>query len=320
MSANAGAAQAADNLTVAHLCLFNRAEFAQLNLAGGQRYHRVDVRTAGRLTGSLAGMLAGDTFISGWSAGFGGIDLPRNGERLETVLELVAGVLAQLRADGVRTVRIRAKPFHYSANEALLHFALLRNGFTIEEAQLNYFFDLTRYDSVDDYRRALRHAPRRQVQLAAAQPYAWSEAGDDWQAAYEVLRESRERNGATLSLSFAYVSALRQLFAGRIKMFVLSRDGAIAAACLMYAVLHGHAMVMFWGDKAQRDGREGSSAPIAVMNLVALRVVETGLERGLSTIDLGPVTSAGGMNLGNARFKASVDAEPNFRYTLSRTL
>jgi hypothetical protein len=303
-----------------HLCLFNQPGFSSLNIRPSQRYLCVDHAAEDRLVGSLAGVVEGEIFVSGYSAGFGGIDLLRDGERLDVVVELVPALLDELRAQGVTTVRIRAKPFHYSSNEALLHLALLRAGFAIESAALNYHFDLSRYHTRDDYLGALRHSPRRQVKLALAEDYAWGEVDGDWDEAFAVLVASRERHGAQLSLSREYVEALRAAFPREIRMFALRSGAEIAAAALLYLVTPKHAMVMFWGDKAKREEREGTAATVAVMNLVALRVVETGLSEGWRTIDLGPVCSETAINYGNARFKAGVGAYADFRYTFEKRL
>lgn len=304
-----------------HLSLFNLPAFSSLS-NNGANYHRIDVEIGGRLVGTLAGVIADDTFVSGYGASFGGMDFPRERETLENVVQAVEAAIDRVRGLGVARMHVRAKPFHYSRNEEYLHFALCRNGFAISEVNLNFYFDLTRWASAGAYQADLRHAPERQLRLALAAGFDWREASEpaDWQTAYEVLAESRRRNGATLSLSLDGVLAMRQTFGGRVRMFVLERGGVCLAAVLLYAVTPAHGMVMYWGDREDRDVRlNGDRPPVAVMNLVAFRTIEVGFARGFRTIDLGPVSTNERINLGNAHFKASINSTPNFRYTLTRT-
>lgn len=307
--------------SLAHLSLFNTPAYSAL-YGNGERYHRIDVDLGDRFAGSLAGVVADNAFVSGYGASFGGFDFLRERETLENVMQAVDAALAQVRGLGVARMAVRAKPFHYSRNEEYVHFALCRAGFAVSEVNLNFYFDLTRWGSAQAYRSSLRHAPDRQLRLALATDFVWREAAApaDWRTAYEVLAESRHRNGATLSLSLERVLAMRNTFGERVRMFVLERDAFCYAAVLLYAVTPAHAMVMYWGDREDRNVRgNGERPPVAVMNLVAFRTVETAFASGFQTIDLGPVSTNERINLGNAHFKASVNSTPNFRYTLTHT-
>ena len=251
------------------------------------------------------------------------MDFIRERETLEIILRAVDDAVEQIRSLGISKICIRAKPFHYSRNEEYLHFALCRSGFVAEEINLNFYLDLERYATPDVYRASLRHAPQRQLRLALAEELHWREASsdEDWMVAYEVLEENRRRNEARLSLSFETVLAMHATFGERIRMYMLENDGHAIAAALVYAVTASHAMVMYWGDRADRATRTNvDRPPIAVMNLIAYRTIEAAFNLGFATIDLGPVSSQERVNVGNARFKASIDALPNFRYTLTRTL
>ena len=305
-----------------HLCLYNHPAFAALNIVGAQEYLRIDYRAAERLVGSLAGVAEGTTFTSGYSAGFGGPDVVRERERLESIVDMTGHFVEALRGAGFRTLVVRTKPLHYSRNEHYLHFSMLRDGFTIKEENLNFYFDLAQFSDPQDYVDSLRHAPKRQLRLALAEPYRWSPAGEerDWQAAYDVLAESRARHGAELSLSYAYLQRLRSAFPGRVRAYLLERAESVVAACLLYVISERHAQVMYWGDREERAVRGGTQAPIAVMNLVAYHTVAQGLADGLHTVDLGPSTSTGSVNFGNCHFKSTVNALPDFRYVLQRDL
>lgn len=304
-----------------HLSLYNHPDFSGLNVCEGQRYHRIDYQIDGRIVGSFAGVIVGEKFTSGFSAGFGGPDLVREQERLEVVIAFVDHCIAELEGLGVRTIEVRAKPQHYSDNEHYLEFAMLRNGFRPCDENLNFFIDVRSYRTHDDYVDSLRHAPRRQLKLALAQMYTWGESqtAQQLRAAYDVLVQSRERHGANLSLSFEYLQHLGNTFPGRLRFFSLDANAGMVAACLVYVIAGPHVQVMYWGDQLVREPRiPGSAPPIAVMNLVAYRIVEQALAEGWRTIDLGPSTSASNVNFGNCAFKSSINARTNFRRTFIR--
>jgi len=285
------------------------------------RYRRVDYVEEGRMVGTLPGVVREDEFISGYSAGFGGVDFLRESERPDIVFRLVERTVEELRYLGIKRVRILAKPFHYSGSEAYLHLALLRHGFAIEEANINFYFELTRYGNPNGYLHSLRHAPKRQLLRALAERSEWHELDDvgDWTRPYEILQESRARHGATLSLTLEYIRQLRSFFAERIRMYELSHDGIPVAASLVYSVTRRHAMVMYWGN-SQRHDRAATESDFAAMNLVAYRTVETALALGFETVDLGPGSTSEWINYGNCRFKTSIGALPNFRYTMTKSL
>jgi hypothetical protein len=103
-------------------------------------------------------------------------------------------------------------------------------------------------------------------------------------------------------------------------MFLLENKSYCVAAVLLYAITPIHAMVMYWGDRGDREHTSDSGPPVAIMNLVAYRTIEIALKGRFQTLDLGPVSTEERVNFGNARFKASINALPNFRYTLDRVL
>lgn len=314
--------QAMAQQLLTHLSIFNLPAFSELP-DDNRRYERIDVECDGRFVGTLAGVIVGETFVSGYGASFGGMDFIRERETLEIIMRAIDDTVEQIRRLGVAQICVHSKPFHYSRNEEYLHFALCRSGFVVAEVNLNLYLDLERFPTPDAYRTGLRHAPQRQLRLAIAAELDWREASsqEDWVTAYEVLAESRRRNRATLSLSFEYLVAMRATFSERVRMFLLENEGHCIAAVLLYAVTPRHAMVMYWGDRGDRMNRTSADqSPVAVMNLVAYRMIEAGLNSGFRTIDLGPVSTNERVNIGNARFKASINAIPNIRYTLTRTL
>ena len=158
--------------TADHLALFNRPEFHALNLRAGQRAVRLDHVAEGRLVGSLVGVREGDIVACGHSAPFGGPDFVRDAETAANVVAALAGAVAELDADGVRAIRVRARPAFYSGSETAVQFALLNLGFRVEACELSFHLDLAALDGIDAYVAGLRSPARRALRHGLAEPFA----------------------------------------------------------------------------------------------------------------------------------------------------
>lgn len=303
--------------------LFNQHAFHALNLEPGLRALTLEVNAAdGRTIGALGGVLDGDLFVSGYSAPYGGVDLVRDRETPERVGLLIDGALAQLRAIGVQTVRLRLPPPALGASEGLIAFTLLNRGFVVERCELNQHIDLTAVADPNAYLAALKSPARRALRKLLGPELTFVPAATDaaWMRGHATLVANRAAKDRRLALSLDYVVGARDaLGVETVRLYeLLSAAGVPAAAALVYRVRPGRDLVVAWGDHPNH-GLEHSP-----MNLLAYRVVEAALGDGVRTIDLGisnepGVESAhGGLaaNAGLHQFKQSVLARTEPRLTL----
>jgi hypothetical protein len=304
---------AAPAATADHLLLFNRDAFHALNLRPAQRVVRVDHHDGGRLVGSLVGVRDGDVVTCGHSAPFGGPDLVRDAETAPNVVALLEAAVAELEADGVREIRVRARPAFYSGSETTVQFALLNAGFRVEACELGLHIDLEPLGGIDDYVAGLRSPARRALRHGLAEPFALREAaaGDPWDAGYDLLAANRAATGRRLALDAAYVRAARDAFPGRIRMALLEHAGAPCAAALTYRVLPGRELVVYWGDA-------GHALPRSPMNVLAHALVARSLGEGVRSLDIGPSSVDGVPDGGLIQFKRSIGAREDLRLHLVR--
>jgi hypothetical protein len=304
---------AAPAATADHLLLFNRDAFHALNLRPAQRVVRVDHHDGGRLVGSLVGVRDGDVVTCGHSAPFGGPDLVRDAETAPNVVALLEAAVAELEADGVREIRVRARPAFYSGSETTVQFALLNAGFRVEACELGLHIDLEPLGGIDDYVAGLRSPARRALRHGLAEPFALREAaaGDPWDAGYDLLAANRAAKGRRLALDAAYVRAARDAFPGRIRMALLEHAGAPCAAALTYRVLPGRELVVYWGDV-------GHALPRSPMNVLAHALVARSLGEGVRSLDIGPSSVDGVPDGGLIQFKRSIGAREDLRLHLVR--
>lgn len=295
----------------AHISMYNLEAFSKLNMRGEQRYHAIDFSTNDRLIGTLAGVIDGTTFVSGYSAGFGGPDFVRHKEQLEPIRHMLDYCVDSLKAIGIRKLIIRAKPTHYSASEPYLHFALLQRGFSITDGNLNFFVDLSKFKSIEDYVQAIKPTARAMLKPILKLNYQWICANNEAErkTAYETLDNNRKLTGASdLSLTYDYLSQLQETFPNHVHFYLMKINDAVVAASLMFQISCRQSQLMYWGDCA-RDTYPG------VMNLVAYHTIHTGLEKKQDAIDLGPSASFKKNNYGAIAFKTNIGGQPNMRHT-----
>lgn len=287
--------------------LFCDRRFHDLNgVPPGQR-RRYEHRVDGRLVGVLDGVISEGVFVSGHSAPFGGPDLVDEAPAVEDVLGLVAGALADLRADGVREVRIRARPPVYSSAEPVLEYALLHLGFTVDHCDLNQHVDLSGTGDASDVLALFKDRRRRYVRSALDRPHEATEVdgGADLATLHAIIADNRVAHGRPPGLSRDYLERVRQAFPDRVRLLLLRQEGTPVAAAVVYRVLSDIDQVVHWADAGDDSGGGGSSP----MGLLAHLVLAGSLRTGARLVDLGPSTEKDGTpNLGLLRFKRSVGA------------
>lgn len=299
---------AAGPLAPAAAVLFNDPRYHDLHLPPGGRS-----LVLAHEAGTLSGIVEGETFTSGFSAPFGGVDLIRPTEPPAGVCALVAAAAAQLDELGVRTARVRCRPACHGAGEETVRFALLNAGFAVEEADLAFVLDLPASAEAwlaarkAPFRRAVRHAEPERLELHDTQ---------DWPAAFAVLEANRAARGRTLSIGLEQVLAVRDAFPGAVRLAELRRDGVAVAAALTYRASRDAELVVAWGDA----GHDLDWSPMPVL---ALRLVERAIGDGLAALDLGTSTlprpdGTRAPNDGLVQFKRNAGARAELRPVLTR--
>jgi hypothetical protein len=296
----------ADKAPVDHLCLYNRAAFSMLNISETDKYLRLDCKDEDdSFIGSIVGVETDDSFISGYHASFGGIDLVHAHERVERVADMVRGFMRNLSDRGLQNIIIRAKPMAYSVNEPSLYYVLMNSGFFIKECQINAYFETSNIISLEKYYNSLPHSARRTLKRGLCHGLVFQEAENllEWEDGYRVLQENRERKSRKLSLSFEYIQNLRKLFPGDIRMFLLKQSERTIASALYYHITSKIGRVMFWGDARHE-------LPQSPMNVLVYHLIHVALKEDTAIVDLG-MTSFGRLpeSSGVLAFKQHVGAK-----------
>jgi hypothetical protein len=289
--------------------LYCDPRFHDLNGVPVERRWRHEHRRNGRLVGVLDGVVTDGVLLSGHSAPFGGPDLVRADPTVQDLVDLVAGALDRLRAEGIEEVRLRARPSVYSAAEPLLEYVLLHLGFVVEHCDLNMHVDLAPLSPDGDPLELLRDRKRRYVRTALREPYELVEVegGTELTALHDILAANRLAHGRPLPLARDYLERVRATFPDRIRLLLLRLAGRPVAAAVVYRILDDVDQVVHWADAEHGLSR-------SPMDLLAYHVFTDALRRGARLVDLGPSSEKDGCpNPGLAAFKRAVGAVPGTR-------
>lgn len=296
--------------------LFCQDRFHDLNGVPVEQRRRYEHRRDGKLVGVLDGVVIDGVFLSGHSAPFGGPDLVRVDPPLEDVLALLTTAVAAMRAEGVRLVRIRARPTAYSPAEQLLEFAYFQLGFAVESCDLNQHVDLSVLPPGADPLSLLRDRKRRHARAARRTSHELIEVtgGEELDVLHGILARNRASHGRPAPLERDYLARMRAEFPERVRLLVLHQHGRAEAAAVVYRVLDDVDQVVHWADADRAD----SGSP---MDLLAYLVFVGSLASGARLVDLGPARNADGtVNLGLAAFKRAVGATPGTRKVMALRL
>lgn len=306
------AAPAADTRREEHLIMFNTRAFNAVSPTdGASRYHRIDHNAKnGRLIGSLCGMIEGTSFTSGWGAPFGGPDFMRGTETVPNIGDLIDQALSNLRARGIKTVRILTKPTFHGQSEIYVTQALFQRGFQVEAAELNHHVDLGPVASPEDYLASLPSPSRQDVSRALKGPFIFEEAISDADicTAHNLLTANRTRGKRSRPSSLEYIRDLQAAFPGNIRWFLLKHKTIPVAAVLQYNITDVHAVIIDWGDD--------HNLQCSPMNLLAYPVFEQARADGLATVDIGLSSVNGVPNPDHVRFAESIGCHPGHRLNL----
>ncbi|MGY1808894.1 GNAT family N-acetyltransferase [Blastococcus sp. SYSU D00669] len=294
--------------------LFCDARFHDLNGVPAQARWRHEHRRDGRLIGALDGVVTDGVLLSGHSAPYGGPDLVRADPTVDELFDLVAGAVSALRADGIRSVRIRARPPVYSAAEPLLEYVLLNSGFAVDHCDLNQHVDLDPLHAGADPLALVRKNKRSLVRAALAEAHELVDVdgGEDLTTLHRILAANRAAHGRPAGLPRDYLLQARESFGERVRLHLLRVDGQAVAAAVVYRVLDDVDLLVAWGD-AEHDLRRSP------MDLLAHLLVTGSVARGARLLDLGPSSEKDGTpNVGLVNFKRSVGGVPGTRKVFSR--
>lgn len=160
--------------------------------------------------------------------------------------------------------------------------------------EYNYHYDLSHFA---DFEAGLSSLARRNLRRARRNDFSLS-LTSDLDAVYAFIAEHHRRLGYRMAMALEQVrDTLRVVPAD---LFVLTLDGAVAAAGIFFHTAPGVVQLINWGD-------DTSLRDLRTMNFMAWAVLQHYAADGVTRIvDLGPASTDGVKNDGLVRFKLSL--------------
>ncbi|MBS1534235.1 MAG: hypothetical protein JST78_04090 [Bacteroidetes bacterium] len=277
--------------------VFNSAAFNALNAYKCEQVHYLLFKDSKVRLGLILGVRQGK-LVSPFSAPFGGFEATSADVRLQTIdwaLEALTAWAIDKKYIGIRIVQ---PPFIYGSDLLnKMHNCLYRNGFVIQNIELNYQFETSKftedyamkvlwYNARKNYKRSLQ-AGLNFVALAA----------EEGQKAYEVIALNRSQRGFPLRMTWAQVQETMQVVP--VDFFLVKKETDDIAAAVVFHVADGIVQVVYWGDLP-------AYAECKTMNFLSYHLFEYYQKKGIRIIDIGPSTENSIPNHGLCEFKESI--------------
>lgn len=246
-----------------------------------------------------------------YSAPFGMIEVVKDHLKIEEYEEITAAVENLAKAQGVEHIFYRFPPAFYRANEInKLINVLMRQGYDIEEADLNYAIETKREE---DFIGNLQRNARKNLNIALKNDLCLYQCStmEEKEEAYQVIKRNREDKGFPLRMTWEQIC--RTIECVEADFYQVKIGENIIAAAMIYRVNPDIVQVVYWGDIREY-------AEFKPINYLAYMLNGIYAKQGITFIDIGPSTEYGVPNYGLCDFKESIGCRIDVKYTFIKQL
>lgn len=278
---------------------FHSAAFAELNAHRCTEFRCLLFRDEKIRAGLIVGR-KGTNWYSPFSAPFGGFAVKNNQQpsmlQIDSIVEALIAYMLRIDAE---SVQLTFPPLFYQTNVLTkVEHACIRQGFTVTDWDLNYYFDTTGITNtfpMDVFSRSAKH----NYKLALQHPFVFEqvEGEDGLRKAYEVIQKNRESKGYYLSMSEVDLVNTAKII--QTEQFLLHLNGAIVASAILYRHSSELVQVVYWGDLPEFK----SEKP---MFLLTANLFKHYAKQGTRMVDVGPAMLGNMPIYGLCDFKESI--------------
>jgi hypothetical protein len=251
----------------------------------------------------------GTSWISPFSAPFGGFVSKNHQPTLEHVEEAIDALQDYLRAEKASNLRLTLPPlFYHPTLHTKIQHVCINKGFTVTDWDLNYHFPTVYFE--EDYvnRHMSRNARRNWLVSNEFDLEFIPLSGEEGiRRAYDVIHGNRTSKGYYLSMSEDDLIRTSQVV--RTDSFVATLDGKDLASAIVYHTATNIVQVVYWGDLPE-------SKPCRAMHFLAHGVFGHYHDQNIPTIDVGPAMIDNKPNYGLCEFKESIGCDIQPKLTL----
>jgi CelD/BcsL family acetyltransferase involved in cellulose biosynthesis len=215
-----------------------------------------------------------------------------------SVFAVVHSATQWLRSVPAATGVVRLAPDAFAdPTAAMLENALFRNGWRLDQTDLNYHLPITSSETFvadlgETKQKEIRRLKRsgavfRRLEVETAEP------------AYKAIAENRADRGYPMTMSWPQLEALAKAFRGSVAFYTVERGGDVLAGAICLRLTATYFYVFYWGE-APAYRRESPVAFLAEGLMAELHL------KGGEVLDLGISTEHSVPNPGLIAFKESL--------------
>lgn len=280
-------------------------EFHEYHKKFAEEVVRLGVTNNGRMLGyCYLGMKEG-SFRMPYSSPFSLIYL-RDGYKVNDALHFIEGLKRFAEKRGVKKINVTLAPDIYGRElVSVLAASLFSQGFSIKINNLNNYYDLSNFVSVEEHINKSVHKIQKNFKRAVKSNLVFEELNlDEFETAYDVIKINREQMGYPLKISKAQMNDLIKMDSLTVRAFIVKKEEIAIAAAIIFDMTNDISQVVYWGDIPEYRNER-------VMDFMPIKIFEAYKKLGKRYLDIGPSSEDGIINAGLAEFKQALGCSTN---------
>lgn len=290
--------------------IYNSASFNRLNAYKVDEVYCLAFKDKKLRMGIVAGITDGQ-LLSPFSAPFGGFQYVQGDIKIAYIEAGIQRLNEWATGKGLTSVKIMLPPDVYHESFIAKQFnSLLRNGYQLLHADINYQFPLTKFNEQylnniwENARYHYRKSLSYELEFVPLPP-------QELPKAYEIIAANRAYKGFPLRMTLGQV--LQTATVIPIDAFTVNKNGTPIAAAIVYRVNDKVAQVIYWGDLP-------GHSECRPMYFLSYNVFRYYAGQHCHMVDIGPSSENGVPNYGLCEFKESIGCMMSNKFTLLKKL
>ncbi len=250
----------------------------------------------------LVGGIIDNTFLSSFSAPFGGFLFIKESIAIEYMDEAIDLVIEWGKTQNLESIKLTLPPPVY--NESFITKqvnSLYRKGFQTSNIELNYIFFTEKFNN--DYLKSLDRKSRNNLNNALKQDLRFHkcEELEEKKLAYDIVEEHKKFKKYPMRMTWEQVFETTNIIEADFFLLYHNEDIPVASA-MVYHVSESIVQIIYWGD-------DRNYANLRTMNFLAYKIFEYYYKLNYKIIDLGPSSENSIPNIGLCRFKENIGCD-----------
>lgn len=297
-----------ENIFPSPYFVYGRSDFSLLNKQKVEKLLFFAFKESKYRLGLTVG-LRDTALFTPFSAPFGGFIFLKDNIKINYIDDALSKLCDWAIEEGYNSLHLTLPPLIYDQSFIAKQInALYRAGFIISKIDLNYHFNLNKFD--DNYLFSIEYNARKNLKTAFENNLMFKECKfeDERQLAYNIIKDNREARGFPLSMTWEQVNETIKLV--KSDFFLVTNDDNInIASAIVFYIAKNMVQVVYWGDIPEYSH-------LRTMNFLSFKMFEYYKKTDIKIVDIGPSTENSIPNFGLCEFKESLgcDIQPKITF------